>query len=110
MNEIASALSAGRAQPIGSGPRQVTTAQTPEEVAFAFEKMLWSEMLSHAGLEKALTMSGGEGASAFSRMVVESIAEDLARQHPLGVSPYGQAGTGSGDVVEGQGEGHAESE
>ena len=61
--------------------------------------MLWAEMLSHAGLEKAFTMTGGEGASAFSRMLVESIAEDLARQHPLGVNPYGNAGTGESEAL-----------
>ena len=44
-------------------------------------------MLSHAGLEKAFTQSGGEAAASFSRMIVESIAEDLAERHPLGFDP-----------------------
>ncbi|PKP83099.1 MAG: hypothetical protein CVT79_03370 [Alphaproteobacteria bacterium HGW-Alphaproteobacteria-18] len=48
--------------------------------------MLWAEMLSHAGLEKSLTLGGGEAASAFSRYVVEAIAEDLAESRPLGLA------------------------
>lgn len=45
------------------------------------EQMLWTEMLSHAGLEEAFTLGGGEDAAAFSRYLVEAIAEDLAAQH-----------------------------
>lgn len=51
-----------------------------------FEQMLWAEMLTHAGLEKAFTQSGGEAASAFSRYIVEAIAEDISEKHPLGLS------------------------
>lgn len=65
----------------------------------AFEKMLWSEMLSHAGFEKAVTMNGGEGVSAFARMMVEAIAEDISEKHPLGL---GQSALTS--EVSGQGE------
>lgn len=54
------------------------------ELGQRFEQMLWAEMLSHAGLEKAFTQGGGEAASSFSRYIVEAIAEDLARSHPLG--------------------------
>ena len=53
-----------------------------------FEQMLWSEMLSHAGLEKALTLGGGEAASSFSRYFVEAIANDLAETHPLGLAEH----------------------
>jgi hypothetical protein len=49
-----------------------------------FEQMLWAEMLSHSGLEKAFTQNGGEAAASFSRYIVEAISEDLARTHPLG--------------------------
>jgi hypothetical protein len=31
-------------------------------------------------------MNGGEGASAFSRYVIDEIASDLADKHPLGLS------------------------
>ncbi|HAW56597.1 MAG TPA: hypothetical protein DCX29_17450, partial [Hyphomonas sp.] len=37
-----------------------------EEIGVRFEQLLWSEMLSHTGLEEAFTQSGGEAASAFS--------------------------------------------
>ena len=51
--------------------------------------LLWAEMLAHTGLEEAFTKSGGQAASAFSRMIIESIAEDLARSHPLGLDATG---------------------
>lgn len=50
------------------------------------EQLVWAQMLQHAGLDKVLTQSGGEAASAFSRYLLEAIAEDLAEQHPLGLS------------------------
>lgn len=56
------------------------------EIKQRFEQMLWAEMLSHAGLEKAFTQGGGEAASAFSRYVVEAIAKDLAEKHPMGLA------------------------
>jgi hypothetical protein len=56
------------------------------DIGKRFEQLLWAEMLSHAGLEKALTQSGGEAASAFSRYVVEAIAADISERHPLGLS------------------------
>lgn len=62
------------------------TGEDRSEIGKRFEQMLWAEMLSHAGLEKSLTLGGGEAASAFSRYVVESIAEDLAESHPLGLA------------------------
>lgn len=51
-----------------------------------FEQMLWAEMLSHSGLEDALTKSGGEAAAPFARYVVEAVAKDIAEAHPLGLS------------------------
>lgn len=59
-----------------------------QEIKQRFEQMLWTEMLSHAGLEKALTLGGGEAASSFSRFVVEAIAKDLAETHPLGLADH----------------------
>lgn len=71
------------------GPTNVQ-AQSPTaesiDIGKRFEQMLWAEMLSHSGLEEALTLNGGEAASAFSRYVVESIAADIAEKHPLGLS------------------------
>lgn len=62
-----------------------------------FEQMLWAEMLNHAGLEKAFTASGGQAAAAFSRHIIEVIAEDLAVTHPLGLAIDSLAPTGDAD-------------
>ena len=67
-------------------PQKPTDASAEVNIGKRFEQMLWAEMLSHAGLEKSLTQGGGEAASAFSRYVVEAIAEDIAEKHPLGLS------------------------
>ncbi len=56
------------------------------ELGQKFEQLLWAEMLSGAGLEDAFTRNGGQSASAFSRYVVEALAEDIAEKHPLGLS------------------------
>ena len=69
-----------------------------EEVGMRFEQLLWSEMLSHTGLEEAFTQSGGEAASAFSRMMIEAIAEDLARTHPLGLNATGNTADQTGAI------------
>lgn len=68
--------------------------QIPQEsldINQQFERMLWAEMLTHAGLEKSLTMGGGEAASSFSRYVVEAIAADIAEKHPLGLTAASSA-------------------
>jgi hypothetical protein len=62
--------------------------EAERDIKQRFEQMLWSEMLSHAGLEKALTLGGGEAASSFSRYVVEAIAKDLAETHPMGLAEH----------------------
>jgi hypothetical protein len=68
---------------------QKSARETAEQdIRQRFEQMLWAEMLSHAGLEKALTQGGGEAASSFSRYVVEAIAKDLAATHPLGLGEH----------------------
>ena len=74
-------LSAGPARDAKAGGAE---SAAPSEIGKRFEQMLWAEMLTHAGLEKSFTLGGGEAASAFSRYVVEAIAEDLAESHPLG--------------------------
>lgn len=81
-----------------------TDRQPPREdlaaIGWKFEQMLWAEMLSHAGLEKSLTLGGGEAASAFSRHLVEAIAEDLAERQPLGIAEAISAGTQNGEAAE----------
>jgi hypothetical protein len=81
-----------------NGASNGTGKSSVEEVGMRFEQLLWSEMLSHTGLEEAFTQSGGQAASAFSRMIIEAIAEDLAEKHPLGLNATGTAA--SGDVAE----------
>ena len=56
-----------------------------DESKMRFEQLLWAELLTHTGLEDALTLGGGDGASMFARYFVEAIAEDIAKQHPLGL-------------------------
>ena len=79
-----------------------TDVQKPDtragsEISKRFEQMLWAEMLSHAGLEDALTKNGGQGVAEFSRFVVEAIAADIAEKHPLGIGTAG-AEISEGDI------------
>ncbi len=75
---------------VSDAPARVAKASLEAtEIAQRFEQMLWAEMLSHAGLEKAVSQGGGEAASAFSRYVVEAIAKDMAAAHPLGLTREG---------------------
>ena len=99
MNLVQASSAAGRITPAGG-----SELRQPEssELGVKFEKMLWAEMLRHAGLEKAMTRSGGEGASAFAQFMVEAIAEDIARRSPLGLDPAGlsaQASSYSGQAA-----------
>lgn len=81
--------------PIGNnpatGPASATGPQAPvntgeqDPTSVRFEQLLWAELLTHTGLEKALTLGGGDGAAMFSRYFVEAIAADIAEQHPLGL-------------------------
>jgi len=75
------------AAPISAPASAVETPSldASEDSKVQFEQLLWAELLTHAGLEDALTMGGGEGASMFARYFVEAIAEDIAKQHPLGL-------------------------
>lgn len=79
-------LDTGASRPVSSPPLNSASGNDASEIKQRFEQMLWAEMLSHAGLEKALTQSGGEAASAFSRYVVEEIAKDLAEKFPMGLA------------------------
>ena len=81
-----SLVAAPQAGTAGEGKGTPAPGGDRSEIGKRFEQMLWAEMLSHAGLEKSLTLGGGEAASAFSRYVVESIAADLAETHPLGLA------------------------
>lgn len=66
---------------------QSNIQESPDKDAGArFEKLLWSQMLQHTGLEDAFTKNGGQAVSAFSQFMLEALAEDLAEKHPLGLS------------------------
>ena len=56
------------------------------DIGQKFEQMLWTEMLTYAGLDKAFSQGSGEAASAFSRYIVEAISADLSKTHPMGLS------------------------
>lgn len=82
---------AGARQIQATAPARAAPRQDAAEIGFKLETMVWAEMLKHTGLEKAMTMNGGEGAAAFSRYVIEAIAADLAESHPLGITEQMQA-------------------
>ena len=70
------------------GPARPAAGQGGAEasdIGKRFEQMLWTEMLTYAGLDKAFAQDGGQAAETFSRYVVESIAADLAESHPMGL-------------------------
>ena len=70
------------------------------DIGQRLEQMLWTEMLTYAGLDEAFSQGGGESASAFSRYVVESIARDLAESHPLGFGDAVEQSIASGPTEE----------
>ncbi|KCZ50169.1 MULTISPECIES: hypothetical protein [unclassified Hyphomonas] len=84
-------------QPVSFQAYNVTVPDTSERAAAGqgtseaselgkkFEQMLWTEMLSYAGLDKAFAQDGGQAAETFSRYLIESIASDLAESHPMGL-------------------------
>ncbi|WDI31548.1 rod-binding protein [Hyphococcus flavus] len=51
-----------------------------------FEAVFIAEMLSHAGLDKAVSENSGHGGEAFSRMLVEAYAEQLADKGGFGLA------------------------
>lgn len=56
------------------------------EKAKEFEAVFIAEMLSHAGFDKALSENSGFGGEAFSRMLVESYAEQLSKKGGFGLA------------------------
>ena len=53
-NQLTASSSAEGAKP--------ATTDMSEDAKLRFEKLLWAELLTHTGLEKAMTLGGGEGA------------------------------------------------
>lgn len=85
---LVSALQSGRAD----FPSQSDVSQSAEEMrqlAKDFEKAFVSEMLRHSGLgEMPSTFNGGPGEAAFSGMIADHYAEEIARTGGLGLSDH----------------------
>jgi len=79
------AMTSGPASAAAPAAPTTQAADMSDETKLRFEQLLWAELLVHTGLEDALTLGGGQGASMFSRYFVEAIAADIAKQHPLGL-------------------------
>lgn len=60
--------------------------QALRKTAQEFESVFIAEMLSHAGFDKAIAQDSGFGGEAFSRMLVETYAEDLAKNGGFGLA------------------------
>ncbi len=61
-------------------------AEAAAKAGAEFEALFIAQMLEYSGLSKALTMNGGEGVEAFSRFMIEQLAEDLVEQGGFGLS------------------------
>lgn len=74
----------GKAREAASSPSEKEEAlrKTAEE----FESVFIAEMLSHAGFDKAIAQDSGFGGEAFSRMLVETYAENLAKKGGFGLA------------------------
>jgi peptidoglycan hydrolase FlgJ len=101
-------LSPSSLAPTKNGASTLQAPTNSEESKLRFEQLLWAELLTHTGLEKSMTLGGGEGASMFARYFVEAIAADIAKQHPLGLldgadpaAMAAPAGIGKGDTDNG---------
>lgn len=56
------------------------------QTAQEFEAVFIAEMLSHAGFEKAIAQDTGLGGEAFSRMLVETYADQLSKKGGFGLA------------------------
>ncbi len=64
------------------------TTRNPElwHQAQAFEASFIAQALKFSGLDKALTLSGGQGADAFTGFVLESLAKDIVEKGGFGIA------------------------
>ena len=51
-----------------------------------FESVFIAEMLSHSGLDKAISNGSGFGGDAFSRLLVDTYADALTKQGGFGLA------------------------
>lgn len=56
------------------------------KTAQEFESVFIAEMLSHAGLDKAVAQSSGFGGEAFSRMLIDTYADKLTEKGGFGLA------------------------
>ncbi|PQA87413.1 rod-binding protein [Hyphococcus luteus] len=80
---------AGKARQAPDSNAEQTKAEKEKalrKTAQEFEAVFISEMLSHAGFDKAVSQDAGFGGEAFSGMLVESYAEDLAEKGGFGLA------------------------
>ena len=69
-------------------PQAATEAatQAATEAASDFEALFIAQMLEYSGLSKAFTLNGGEGVEAFSRFMIEQLAQDMTAQGGFGLT------------------------
>lgn len=60
--------------------------ETLRKAAQDFEATFIAEMLAYAGFDKAVSSQSGLGGEAFSRMLIDSYAADIAKQGSFGLA------------------------
>lgn len=76
------ASSVGREPPETLSGKEDALRKTAQE----FESVFIAEMLSHAGFDKAIAQDSGFGGEAFSRMLVDAYADNLAKKGGFGLA------------------------
>ena len=71
--------------------REANSAATKQDAALRktaqeFEAVFIKEMLTHAGLDKAMASDSGIGGEAFSSMLVQTYAEGIAEKGGFGLA------------------------
>ncbi len=84
LNLIVNAQTAGQVREAAEASAEKEKAL--RETAREFEAVFIKEMLTHAGLDKAIAGDSGYGGEAFSSMLVETYAEKLAEKGGFGLA------------------------
>lgn len=72
-------------QPAKQGPASLYD-EAIRQKAQEFEAVFISQMLTFSGLDKALTLNGGEQASAFAGFYIDQFAEKIAEKGGFGLA------------------------
>ncbi|MCK5747421.1 MAG: rod-binding protein [Oricola sp.] len=83
---LALALNPAAGKTGSAGETLAEKEEALHKTAQEFETVFIAEMLSHAGFDKAIAQDSGFGGEAFSRMLVETYAEDLAEKGGFGLA------------------------